>query len=421
MENGLLNDQSEAVRRATLLRVKAEYESGERIKVTSGPDVNNHIHTTYSFSPYSPTMAVYRGYMAGLKTVGLIDHDNISGAREFLRAAQVFEMAATIGVECRVDMSNTPLNGRRINNPDQDSIIYVAMHGVPHTQIDMINDFFAPYRAHRNQRNRQIVDNINAMMAPLFCMDFDRDVVPLSNFEQGGSITERHIMYALAKMLTREFGRGKNVCDFLQKKMKLNISPKIYEYLTDTANPYYDYDLLGLFKSEFLPSVYVPATLECPDVRDIAALADRTGAILAYAYLGDVGESVTGDKRAQKFEDDYIELVFDTIKDLGFRAVTYMPSRNTQEQITRVRTLCEERGLLQISGEDVNSPRQSFIFEKQREEQFANLFDSTWALIGHEKVATMRLEDAFFSPQTIEKYPNLNERIQVYKKLGMTL
>ena len=31
---------------------------------------------------------------------------------------------------------------------------------------------------------------------------------------------------------------------------------------------------------------------------------------------------MTGDKKTQKFEDDYLDLLFDVIKDLGFDAVT---------------------------------------------------------------------------------------------------
>lgn len=71
---------------------------------------------------------------------------------------------------------------------------------------------------------------------------------------------------------------------------------------------------------------------------------------------GDVGDSVTGDKKTQKFEDDYLDQLFDVIKELNFKAVTYMPSRNTMEQLRRVRALCERYGFFQISGEDINSP-----------------------------------------------------------------
>jgi hypothetical protein len=49
-----------------------------------------------------------------------------------------------------------------------------------------------------------------------------------------------------------------------------------------------------------------------------------------------------------------------------------------------LRALCERYGMMQISGEDINSPRQKFTIEKMREEQFANLIESTWRLIRHE-------------------------------------
>jgi hypothetical protein len=40
--------------------------------------------------------------------------------------------------------------------------------------------------------------------------------------------------------------------------------------------------------------------------------------------------------------------------------------------------------MLQISGEDINSPRQRFVIEKMKEEQFTNLVENTWRLIQHE-------------------------------------
>ena len=66
----------------------------EVLKATEFPPmvpqyINNHIHTTYSFSPYSPTAAVYAARMEGLCTAGIIDHDSISGAQEFLAAAEL--------------------------------------------------------------------------------------------------------------------------------------------------------------------------------------------------------------------------------------------------------------------------------------------------------------------------------------------
>ncbi len=413
-----LNDCDVNKRIEALSKLKAMIDNGEMEKPATGSDVNNHIHTTYSFSPYSPAKAVWMAYNAGLKTAGIMDHDSLSGAREFIEAGKIIGMMTTIGVECRVSMRNTPLNGRRINNPDQKSVAYMAIHGIPHQNIDRVVEFFKPYTAARNRRNRAMLDNINKLTAHVdIYTDFDRDVVPLSNFEAGGSITERHLLFAVSKNIVKTLGKGPKVVDFLKNDLKMNVSNKIEGFLSDPANDIYEYDLLGALKSDMVEKFYIDATDECPDVTEMIALAKEIGGISAYAYLGDVGNSVTGDKKTQKFEDDYLEELFDVLDSLGYNAVTYMPSRNTYEQLTKVRGLCQTHGLFQISGEDINSPRQKFICEAQRNPEFSNLYDATMALIGHEIAATEDISRAMFSDSTKAAYPDLEARIQYYKGL----
>lgn len=145
-----------------------------------------------------------------------------------------------------------------------------------------------------------------------------------------------------------------------------------------------EYDLIGKLKKDCIPKVYVPATDECPSLDELVALSKETRAILCYAYLGDVTDSVTGDKKAQRFEDEHLDVLFETLDAHGIRAVTYMPTRNTDAQLSRIRSLCERYGFMQVSGEDINSPRQSFVIEKMREPRFANLIESTWAIIRNE-------------------------------------
>ena len=382
-------------------------------------DVNNHIHTTYSFSPYSPTAAVYFARAAGLCTCGLMDHDSIAGAEEFLAAAKAARMGATIGMECRVSFADTPFGDRKLNNPDQKGVVYMALHGVPHDRAAELNALFAPYRERRNVRNRKMVAAINGMMGKYgVTLDFDKDVLPLSNFAKGGSVTERHLSSALAYRLLEAVGRGDKLIRFIKEELKLPISGKIEGYLLDEANPHMMYDLLGWIKSQLISRFYIDATDECPDVREMLALSERIGAISAYAYLGDVGDSVTGDKRAQKFEDDFLDELMAYLADLGYRAVTYMPSRNTKAQLRRLRGLCEKHGLFQISGEDINQPRQSFVCQAQRDPEFANLYEATWALIAHEWRATENPADGLFSRESIEKWPDLGERVKAFAAFG---
>ena len=68
---------------------------------------NNHIHTTYSFSPYSPTAAVYVARAEGLETAGIMDHDSIGGAEEFRLAGEIAGIGTTCGMECRVSLDGT--------------------------------------------------------------------------------------------------------------------------------------------------------------------------------------------------------------------------------------------------------------------------------------------------------------------------
>ena len=386
----------------------------------AGRDVNNHIHTTYSFSPYSPTAAVWFARQAGLCTCGLMDHDTIAGAEEFLAAAEAAGMAATMGMEFRVSFANTPFAGKMFNNPDQPGVMYVTLHGVPHNRAAELTRAMAPYREMRNVRNRRMVDAVNGMMARYgIAIDFDRDVLPLSNYSRGGAVTERHLSRALANRMIEVAGSGATLVRFIHEDLKLPIPARIEGYLLDEDNPYREYDLLGWIKSELISRFYIDATDALFDVRDALKLSEQIGAISAMAYLGDVGDSVTGDKRAQKFEDDYLDELIEYVAQIGFRAVTYMPSRNTRAQLVRVRALCEKHGLFQISGEDINSPRQSFVCEAQRDPEFANLYDATWALIAHEWRATEDPAGGFFSAESVEKWPDLNERVRAFRDWGL--
>ena len=383
----MLNAQAEGERLDGLREIYAMHLSGALPMPETGINVNNHIHTTYSFSPYSPTKAVYLAWKSGLATAGIMDHDSVGGAVEFIEAGRVIGFPVTIGFECRCKLLGTPFEGRRVNNPDQKSVAYVAMHAIPHQMLGEAEAFLAPYREKRNQRNRKMVDRLNAKLLPYgLALDFERDILPLSQHSSGGSVTERHILYALSSALT-------------EKEMLRHF-------------------LLGIFKSQLVESIYVDADEELPHIADFIALAEKLGAVPAYAYLGDVGESVTGDKKAQAFEDSYLDELLVYLKELGMRAVTYMPARNSDAQLKRIIRLCHEYGFFQISGEDINSPLQKFICEKIETPECKHLIDSAWALIGHERAAAAGLSKGMFSPETVSQMPLINDRIKHFARIG---
>lgn len=384
-------------------------------------EINNHVHSTYSFSPYAPAEIPAKAKEAGLGTVGIMDHDSVSGCAEFLEAAKVVGIAATAGCEIRVNMDGTLVEGRKTNNPDEPNVSYIAFHGIPRTQFKAVEKFLLPVHEARIARDRKEVKLLNAKLAQLGApqLDFEKDVMAISEAANGGSITERHILYALSLKLIAAYGKGQKLIDFVEQQMKIPMPGKLKAVLLDLDNPHYAYDLLGVFKSALVPDFFIlSGKEECINVRDAVKFANDIGAIPAYAYLGDVGESPTGDKKAEKFEDDYLDALVPELKKIGFKAITYMPPRNTKPQLLRLQKLCQANGLMEISGVDINSSRQEFNCPILLEPEFRHLVDAAWALIAHEKLAAADPKLGLFHPQNPLAAQPLEKRIVRYAEIG---
>ena len=136
-----LNNPNPACRLEALRRIIGEEKERPAVLPMYA---NNHIHTTYSFSPYSPTAAIYYARAAGLQTAGLMDHDTIAGASEFIEAGKIAGIATTIGLECRVSLAGTPLENLRVNNPDQTGNIYMALHEFPILKWNICRMYLSP-------------------------------------------------------------------------------------------------------------------------------------------------------------------------------------------------------------------------------------------------------------------------------------
>ena len=379
-------------------------------------DANNHIHTIYSFSPYSPTKAAYMAYKSGLTSAGIMDHDSLSGADEFKKACKMLNIGSTCGVEVRAHFKK---GFGKINHPDQPECIYMAAPGVPAHNVGKINEYLEYYRQKRYLRDQKMCDLITQKYGKFgLGLDFAKDVYPLSQAHEGGSVTERHLLYALAVKLANKFGKTNALVEFLGNDLALGVSDKVKGFLTDETNPHFIYDLLGVLKAD-TKFFYIDADEEMPVAEEFVKFVSDLGAIPAYAYLGDVGDSVTGDKKTAKFEDDFLDDLVVELKKAGFKAIAYMPTRNTMKQLERIMKLCRDNEFFEISGEDINSSRQKFACEALAKPEFAHLIDSTWALIGHESITSEKgVEYGMFSSETIKNIPDLKERVNYFASIG---
>ena len=228
------------------------------------------------------------------------------------------------------------------------------------------------------------------------------------------------ILAAVASALIRGFGRGPALVAGLGT-MGVTVPAALAGALADPGNPHLVFDLLGVLKAEYLDRVYIQPTDELATAAEVVAFADSVGAIATYAYLGDVSASPTGDKKAEKFEDDFLDELFEHMESIGLRAVTYMPPRNTPEQLARIHALAAAHGMLEISGVDINQPRQRFTCEELRRPEFADLNEATWALVAHEALSSVD-PDLHLLGRTGRLTPEaLAQRISQYAPLGRAI
>ena len=251
------------------------------------PESNNHIHTCFSFSPYTPTHAALLARRAGLRVVGSVDHDSIGAAAEMSEATSVLGMGSVTGFEIRARFGEgTPLAQRKLNNPDSVGVAYMTVQGVPAPAREKVAEWLAPGRAARLERTLAMAERANQILTDLGLEPFDpqADMVGISQYANGGGITERHLLAAMASALIRGFGRGLALTEGLAQ-MGVEIPASLAAVLSDADNPHLMYDLLGVLKANYLDRIYIQPTDELPSAAEVVAFADSVGAIATYAYL----------------------------------------------------------------------------------------------------------------------------------------
>ena len=114
-------------------------------------------------------------------------------------------------------------------------------------------------------------------------------------------------------------------------------------------------------------------------------------------------------KKPEQFEDAFLDELVPELVAIGFKGITYMPPRNTRAQLTRLQALCQQHGLFEISGVDINSSRQSFNC-RSADPQFSHLLDATWALFAHERLGNYDSKYGLFALDNPLAARSLSER-----------
>ena len=163
---------------------------------------NMHCHSFFSYNPdnLSPTGLAWLARQAGIKLMGLVDFDILDGVDEFLDACQAVGVRGAAGIETRVFLPE--FADREINSPGEPGVLYHMGAGFVSSEASpAVAPILAELRAQAVKRNHELVDRVNAYLAPV-TVDCNDDVLPLT---PGGNATERHIVAAYIAAAQRQY------------------------------------------------------------------------------------------------------------------------------------------------------------------------------------------------------------------------
>jgi len=371
------------------------------------------VHSFYSFSPYSPSLAAYMAYKNGVECAAISDHDTLAGAEEFIKAADILGIESAAGLQLRAKFYDG--KGRWLNNFYQKDVGFIAIRGVPQQCRKALNAELEPIRRSRAERNKLMVEKLNQRISKYgITINYDKDVKRGSMYSDGGSITERHILYAFACKLMARFKSAEEITGFITEKLNISIEDEFRSALSDISNPYYAYDLVNCLKHE-IRFFYVPDN-DLPDARSAVELAHKYGALITYTYFGETVRIYDGEEVVFKFEDEYLDELINDLGSLGFDAIEYVPEKVPDDKENVIADLAKKNGMFTIPCTDINSPRQRFIREVGVNGEV--LTRNMWAVVGHSKSAAFNIEDGLNTAKSKAKNPDIEARLKLYAEIG---
>jgi len=176
---------------------------------------NLHCHTFFSFNAYgySPSGLAWLAKRRGFKLLGIVDFDVLDGVEELLAACELLGVRGSAGMETRVYIPEFATH--EINSPGEPGVYYhMGIGFISNHTPTAVAPILAGLHQRAEQRNRVMVERINAYLSPLV-VDYDLDVLPLT---PNGNATERHILVAY---LQAAAGLNSEPISFWAEKLKL--------------------------------------------------------------------------------------------------------------------------------------------------------------------------------------------------------
>lgn len=334
-----LKSKYKFVRLNALKAMKRKGELASQQKVGG----NIQIHTSYSFSPYTPSMAAFMAHKFSLKIAGILDSYSISGAKEFISACKILDLTYSVGLELRGDFS-------AINTPHSN----IALFGIAEKNFKTLSKYLEKFRKHQIQNVKSTIVAVNKKLEPYgITISLKDDVLPIIQNKRDKVLLSKYVYFALADKIITKFGQGEKCYEFLRTSLNMEISELDMGLLADETNPFYIYDLVNIIAENY---IVFGAEKHYEQVDKIITLGHSVGAICSFEYA----LSKFTKKLTQNELVEYNRKLIKNLKALGFDAVSFDPSKFSETVLNDFVLQLKNNEMLMINLSRVEFPRRRF-------------------------------------------------------------
>ena len=406
-----LNDFTPAVRAQALSELAALAQHGTAALDTEREVANLHCHTFFSFNAYgySPSGLAWLAKRRGFKLLGIVDFDVLDAVDEFLEGCERLEVRGSAGMETRAFVPEFAT--REINSPGEPGVYYYMGIGFTSSQPPRLAaPILADMRRRAEQRNRLMVERINAYLSPA-AVDYDQEVLPRT---PAGNATERHMLAAFIRAAADHFD---NTVPFWAEK--LQITPEQVAAQIGDAPKFQN-----TVRSKLMKCGGVGYTQPGPDtfplVEEVNQLVTACGALPCATWL----DGLSAGEQA-------MEELLNLLIGKGAVALNIVPDRNwniADPEMRRVKirnlyavvALAEKLDLPLNIGTEMNAPGQKMIDDFDAPELVPvrqAFLDGAYFIYGH-TVMQRGLGLGYQSQWAQQHLPTRRERNAFYTRLG---
>lgn len=373
------------------------------------------VPTSYSVGAHSPSYIAFEARTSGLGAVGSMDELSIDASGELYEACKTVGIGSTFGFCLEVSFDAAPIKEILPSEPDGTTLSRIELYGVPFTSRDHIQQFLRPIQDARNARQRKQTGRLNKAISSLGLGSLEYDSEVLSATNSGGSVTDLHLMLALARRIVKRKKSEAELTAFLRESVGISLTDEHAQELVAAEGQSRAYRLAELLKERFIGEIALsPNRSECVSVADVVSFASEVGAIPCFR-LADLPQDA-----------ETLQSLLDGLVQMRFAGISFAPADLSAEQVQQLHAAALERELLELPATSRyggnESGQENLALPALSESEHGHLLRNSWALVAHQqleacnpRLGLLAAGNPFFEltvPERAAKYAELGKQIE---------